>query len=47
MRTLFLCLLGGTAAFLTLDHAVGSSVNGMTASVSVQQSSLGQSRRQG
>lgn len=39
MRTLFLCLLGGTAAFLTLDHAVGSSVNGMTASVTVQQTS--------
>ena len=38
MRTLFLCLLGGAAAFLTLDHAVGSGVNGMTASVSVQQS---------
>jgi hypothetical protein len=40
MRALVLCLLGGTAAFLTLDHAVGSSANGMTASIAVEQSSL-------
>jgi hypothetical protein len=39
MRTLVLCLLGGTAAFLTLDHAVGSNVAGVTASVTVEQSS--------
>jgi hypothetical protein len=39
MRALVLCLLGGTAAFLTLDHAVGSSVTVATASVAVEQSS--------
>ena len=39
MRALVLCLLGGTAAFLTLDHAVGSNAAGVTASVTVQQSS--------
>ena len=39
MRTLVLCVLGGTVAFLTLDHAVGSNAGMVTASVSVEQSS--------
>jgi hypothetical protein len=39
MRALALCVLGGTIAFITVDHAVGSSVGGIS-SPSVEQSSL-------